>query len=137
MKELSIEEKAKRYDEILVRAEGANLPYYKEDIMSKVKEFVDYLIPELKESENADEKVRKALIKLVTNHASMDLFIEYDIHLDEALDWLEKQGKQEPWKPSKEQVEALEHSLGDYNIKIFEDRHKILESLYNDLKKLK
>lgn len=52
--------------------------------------------PELKESEDADEKVRKALIKLVTNHASMDLFIEYDIHLDEVLAWLEKQGEQKP-----------------------------------------
>ena len=60
-----------------------------------LNEALKFLIPELKESEgeSADEKVRKALIKLVTNHASMDLFIEYDIHLDEALSWLEKQGK--------------------------------------------
>lgn len=48
------------------------------------------------ESEDADEKIRKALIKLVTNHASMDLFIEYDIHLDEALAWLERQVGQKP-----------------------------------------
>ena len=61
MKELSIEEKAKHYDEILARAKGANIPYYKEDIMSKVKEFVDYLIPELTESD--DERIREALIK--------------------------------------------------------------------------
>ena len=109
MKELSIEQKARRYDEILARAEGANLPYYKEDIMSKVKEFVDYLIPELKESEdeNADEKVRKALIKLVTNYASMDLFIEYDIHLDEALSWLEKQRDKD----------KLIKELGEYKVK--------------------
>jgi hypothetical protein len=60
------------------------------------KDSFEAVFPELKENgdENADEKVRKALIKLVTNHASMDLFIEYDIHLDEALSWLEKQGKQ-------------------------------------------
>ena len=45
--------------------------------------------------------------------------------------------KEHFWKPSKEQIEALEHSLGDYNIKIFEDRYEILKSLYNDLKKLK
>ena len=36
MKELSIEQKAKRYDEILARAVGANLPYYNDAIMSKV-----------------------------------------------------------------------------------------------------
>lgn len=41
------------------------------------------------------------------------------------------------WKPSDEQLNALENSLGDYNITIFQDRHEILESLYNDLKKLK
>lgn len=45
--------------------------------------------------------------------------------------------KEHLWKPSEEQIEALEHSLGDYNIKIFEDRYEILKSLYNDLKKLK
>lgn len=67
MKELSIEQKARRYDEILARAEGANLPYYKEDIMSKVKEFVDYLIPELKESE--DERIRKELLEHCKNQA--------------------------------------------------------------------
>jgi len=138
MKELSIEQKAKRYDEILVRAEGANLPYYKEDIMSKVKEFVDYLIPELKEkeSENADEKVRKALIKLVTNHASMDLFIEYDIHLYEAIDWLEKQGKQEPWKPSDDQMAALNDINLTGNISYPRQGQELI-NLYNDLKKLK
>jgi hypothetical protein len=63
------------------------------------KDSFEAVFPELKENgdENADEKVRKALIKLVTNHASMDLFIEYDIHLDEALSWLEKQGVQKPY----------------------------------------
>lgn len=52
--------------------------------------------------------------------------------------WLRKSLKERyTWKPSDEQIEALEYSLGDYNIKIFEDRYKILKSLYNDLKKLK
>ena len=45
--------------------------------------------------------------------------------------------KQNTWKPSDEQLEALEYSLGDYNIKIFEDRYKTLKSLYNELYKLK
>ena len=48
-----------------------------------------------------------------------------------------KQYKKKQWKPSDEQLEALEYSLGDYNIKIFEDRYEILKSLYQDLKKLK
>ena len=53
--------KAKRYDEILARATGAYLPYYTEDIMTKVREFVEYLIPELKESEG--ERIRENLLK--------------------------------------------------------------------------
>ena len=41
------------------------------------------------------------------------------------------------WKPTEEQLEALEWSLGDYRNVIFEERHDTLTSLYNDLKKLK
>ena len=98
MKELSIEEKAKRYDEAIERAKEINREHSKKGF--KPSDDVLYIFPELKESEDesADEKVRKALIKLVTNHASMDLFIEYDIHLDEALSWLEKQGEQKSIK---------------------------------------
>ena len=80
-------EKAIAYDKALKVANK-----YK-DIQIMFPLIQDEMFPELRESEDTDEKVRKALIKLVTNHASMDLFIEYDIHLDEALDWLEKKGK--------------------------------------------
>ena len=41
------------------------------------------------------------------------------------------------WKPTDEQLEALEWSLGDYRNVIFEERHDTLVSLYNNLKKLK
>ena len=91
MKELTIEEKAKAYDEAIKKAKSllsnnqlGNAWIYK-------------LLPKLKESEgeNVDEKVRKALIKLVTNYPSMNLFIEYDIHLYEALTWLKKQNNKE------------------------------------------
>lgn len=91
MKELTEKEKAQRYDKILKVANK----YKDTNIMFPSVQ--DEMFPELREPEDTDEKVRKALIKLVTNHASMDLFIEYDIHLDEALAWLEKQGeKAEP-----------------------------------------
>lgn len=89
MKELSIEQKAQRFDEAIERAKS-KIKNDKDHVLYE-NDIID-IFPELQESENVDEKVRKALIKLVTNHASMDLFIEYDIHLDEALSWLEKQG---------------------------------------------
>lgn len=94
MKKLSIEEKAMAYDKAIEKARKVYNNISPEN--SSVKKILEKAFPELKENEdeNTDEKVRKALIKLVTNHASIDLFIEYDIHLDEALSWLEKQGEQ-------------------------------------------
>lgn len=93
MKELSIEQKAKRYDEILARAKGADISYYKDDIMSKVKEFVDYLLPELRESE--DERIRKALISILKSDFEKDTTI-YDISIGNIIAWLEKHGEQKP-----------------------------------------
>ena len=105
MKELSIEEKAIAYDKALEIARQ----YWNDRAMPIGTNFkLERMFPELREPEDTDEKVRKALIKLVTNHASMDLFIEYDIHLDEALAWLEKQGEQKPWS---EEDEMFVHGL--------------------------
>ena len=87
---MTVEEKARAYDE----AKSIMEKYLKSGNAGVIAEnSIKKAFPELKDNkeENADEKIRKALIKLVTNHASMDLFIEYDIHLDEALTWLEKQ----------------------------------------------
>ena len=103
MAELTIEQKAERYDAAIKRAKSKiknekDHVLYEDDIIE--------IFPELKEQEveSADEKVRKALIKLVTNYASIDLFIEYDIHSYEALSWLEKQGEHK--------IKTPEESLG-------------------------
>ena len=58
MKELSIEEKAKRYDEALIR--GSRLW----ESGSITLEDYEYMFPEHKESE--DEKIRKEIISFVT-----------------------------------------------------------------------
>ena len=92
MKELSIEEKAKRYDEALERARC-----YKglEAEMSNV-------FPELKESDD-DEWIKIALIKIVNDH--YPLFKEID--RAKTIAWLEKQGEHKPaW--SKEDEEILQ-----------------------------
>lgn len=90
---MTIKEKAIAYDKALEIARQ----YWNNRAMPIGTNFkLERMFPELREPEDTDEKVRKALIKLVTNHASMDLFIEYDIHLDEALAWLEKKGEQKP-----------------------------------------
>lgn len=66
MKELSIEQKAKAYDEAIERAKKL-----KEDPQGVLYEYsykegdtiCDYIFPELKESE--DERIRKAILGLV------------------------------------------------------------------------
>jgi hypothetical protein len=80
MKELSIEEKAKRYDEalkVLHKYDGANIMF-----SQSLKE---EMFPELKESE--DERIRKEIISALkyANHKGV-----YDKHIA----WLERQGEQ-------------------------------------------
>lgn len=84
MKELSIEEKAKRYDEALERARQINDEHRAQcaDVMVKV-------FPELAESE--DEKIRKALISFLKSP-----FVNENITDEKVtpwIAWLEKQGQ--------------------------------------------
>ena len=92
MKELSIEEKAKAYDEAIEKAK---------ELHSKFKgitarNVVEEIFPELKESE--DEKIRKALIKAIkmkafpTSTCGGELFI-CGQSSDKCIAWLEKQGE--------------------------------------------
>ena len=95
MEELSIEQKAKAYDEALERARKE---YKNHEAFKSFCEMLSHVFPELSESdkENKDEKIIKALTQLVNDYPSMDLFIKYDIHSYEVIAWLEKQGEQKP-----------------------------------------
>ena len=91
MKELSIEEKAKRYDEAIKKARN---------IVNSInvgligKNSFEAVFPELKESE--DERIRKALIQFFLKSAVDDESTN-GIPDKDILDWLEKQGdKVEP-----------------------------------------
>ena len=162
MKELSIEQKAQRYDEVLRKAK--DMLSYKE----VRQEDMEYLFPELKESE--DERIRKSILELVKqssevlseqNQNNMIAWLEkqkdyiklsysaytsnrdviefadkyshivwknlmdkfkknenYSIGCNDVSDivlnaiintynWLEKQGKESSWKPSKEEMDVL------------------------------
>lgn len=85
MKELTIKEKAKRYDEAIKQGEHIlNTPYTTHwDIM---KEVVEHIFPSLKESE--DEKVRKQIL----NYFMAKKVNEPQPVLDSWIAWLEKQG---------------------------------------------
>jgi len=81
MKELSIEEKARRYDEAIERAKKVLL-----DCTSEEQKVVEYITPELKESE---DEIRKAVIDAVETLSDSPLKVKM-------LAWLEKQGEQKP-----------------------------------------
>ena len=87
MKELTIEEKAKAYDEalkVLHKYDGANIMF-----SQSLKE---EMFPELKESE--DEKIRKEIIRFIR------MEVEDEIVGNQWLAWLEKQGGQPSSQPN-------------------------------------
>ena len=88
-KELSIEEKAKAYDNII---EKANKMY--SDNCETCQMCIEELIPELKESE--DERIRKVLIELSKEVAQEQFFTNRGTNLQNVIAWLEKQGEQKP-----------------------------------------
>ena len=88
MKELSIEEKAQRYDEAFGRAKGLYAKGAPDSL------YLEEMFPELKESE--DEKIREAIIDTLNRVDQRIIEINYGIKHKDAIAWLEKQGEQKP-----------------------------------------
>ena len=97
MKELSIEEKAKAYDEAIKRARQFSEHPLQEDSDS----IVEYIFPELKESE--DEKVRKEIVRFI------QMEVEDEIVGNKWLAWLEKQSNHQPTGKIQVSEELYEH----------------------------
>lgn len=94
MKELSIEQKAKAYDEALKRAGECHVDGL--SLHQPVKDVLEYIFHELKESE--DEKIRKWIIDDIRYNINNEPLnnSEYKKKAERAIAWLEKQGEQEP-----------------------------------------
>ena len=88
MKELSIKEKAKRYDEAIKKAKGV---IEQNPLMEYLKKGIEYIFPELKESE--DERIRKEILDYIINGSESC----YDVQqygrerFEKWIAWLEKQ----------------------------------------------
>ena len=94
MKELSIEKKAKRYDETIKRAKDfAYNPFAGYD----GTDLISSLFPELKENE--DEKIRKAIRTLILS-ASREQTIIVGVTQSDMFAWLEKQGEHAKFRDS-------------------------------------
>jgi len=90
MKELSIEEKAKHYDEAIERANELLYVSDKESLQCKT---IESIFPELKESE--DERIKNFISNELACLRAIDEkgTVRYN-ELTEAIAWLEKQGEQ-------------------------------------------
>lgn len=86
IKELSIEEKAKAYDEAKMRMSAA----YNSNRCTIG--FMNEIFPELKESEG--EKIRKSIIEFVKQNKSFHYLL--GVSKEDAIAWLEKQAEQKP-----------------------------------------
>lgn len=88
MKELSIEEKARRFDEVLAMAKEC-ITYIPDDAVVK---YMLNMFPELKESE--DERIKNVLIGWINLEPSISFNDTFDgFSKEQILAWLEKQGE--------------------------------------------
>ena len=91
MKEISIEEKAKAYDEAIKKAETL---YKASEPMSGCNVLLETLFPGLKESE--DEKIRKELLQIAKKSEDSFYMVMTPDKRKHLITWLEKQGEQKP-----------------------------------------
>ena len=123
------EEKAKAYDEALRIARKINSG---EGVAAPPDWTVcEVIFPELKKSK--DEKIIEAIVAHIKDMRCYDTY--YGVTPDEMIAWLEKQGKETNWKPTKEQMKALNDLNLIGNIS-YVGQVQVLIELYNDLKKL-
>ena len=87
----------KMYEEALKRAKGFK--------SAECKDVAEYIFPELKESE--DERTRKAILNYFTKCWGNCKDDVCGIHVEDAIDWLEKQGDKD----------KLIQELGEYKVK--------------------
>jgi len=98
MKELTIEQKAQRYDEAIKKAqakieEAKVFDYDDEQTAHTIRLTTTDIFPELKESE--DESIRKGLIEYFLHRPDYEITY-YGLKSDSVIAWLEKQGEQKP-----------------------------------------
>ena len=111
MKELTIEEKVKRYDEAIKKAESL---YKAAKPMSGCNVILETLFPELKESE--DEKIRKILVEAVTQVLQDQYCSNRGVSKEKVVAWLEKQGNNDTLDDEQKSADKIEpkFKVGDW-----------------------
>ena len=109
MKNLSLEEKAKRYDEAIEKAEKWHNAPNVDKIPTFGNRIIEDIFPELYESE--DDRTRKEIIKLVKYYYGTTLGCKHTVSRDKMLAWLEKHGKEKSMKVYRVENEAEQKGL--------------------------
>ena len=130
-------EKAEAYDKAIERA----IKHRNHDGLTlEQNETIDIIFPELKEKESENERIRKEIIELLRNWASLHYISKEQF--SERMAWLEKQGEQKPcmvqWKGDNLK-EVIGFTGKDKNFekwfKSFEEYEKYVHE-HNDIFKL-
>lgn len=119
-------EKAKAYDEALKKASVAH-----KDGDKHLKETLERIFHEL--NEDKDEKIKNAILDLLKIWRNYKDYV-YGVHVEDAIDWLERQSKKSSWKPSKEEMDVL-YSLSYITNEYNEHKEDVITHLYQDLKR--
>lgn len=134
---MTLQEKAEAYDKAIERA----IKHRSHDGLTlEQNETIDIIFPELKEKESENERIRKEIIELLRNWASLHYISKEQF--SERMAWLEKQGEQKPcmvqWKGDNLK-EVIGFTGKDKNFekwfKSFEEYEKYVHE-HNDIFKL-
>ena len=101
------------------------------------QEIAEKYFPELAESEDEDERIRKMLIEQMKrcHEYALENNVVQDIKDSaDAIAWLERQGENNKWKPSKDEMDAL-YGLAYVTNKIDDKKDEAVTKLYQDLKR--
>ena len=129
-------EKAEAYDMAIERAKK----WYNAPNIDKVpiygNRLIERIFPEINESKDgSDENIIKTAIlnylKKMWGNCQVDVC---GVHVEDAINWLEKQGKKSSWKPSKEEMDVL-YSLSYITNEYDEHKEDVITHLYQDLKR--
>ena len=113
MKELSIEEKAKRYDDVLEKLRGLHDNYDTISTLIDIKEELEHILPEL--AENKDEKIRKELLQIAKESEDSFYMVMTPDKRKRLIAWLEKQGGQKPAWSEEDEEKIKEIKIAIYN----------------------
>lgn len=127
----------KKYEDAIKRAKA--LLEVAED-QNEAYNYVSTIFPEL--AEVYEERIIRVLINYLSSYAGLEISILQGIPVKDIIEWLEKQKTncKHTWKPSNEQIEALENLVRSYGesgtLSPYDNHTKILYSLLYDLKNL-